>query len=213
MGTRQYIIPVGSMSLTDQKEYRYSAIAAGLLRSQNKAIGDLLADWPDLALMTDPAKKTASIIAHLKMAQWPKSIDMREFQPLLDAGVAAGNDRWITAALAAIGTAYSAFSNVATPALGANRLVVFFKIGVQTAPLPVNRVIFRTGAVQGNILAQYDLEQMVNRMETDGYFSEPVVIDPSQTFAVQVLASIATGVAAQVQLGAFVFEPSGNTNA
>jgi len=55
----------------------------------------------------------------------------------------------------------------------------------------------------------FDLEQLVNRLETDGYFSEPVIIDPTATYAVQVTCRVATGVLARVQLGCFVFEPAG----
>lgn len=209
MASRNYIVPVGSMSLMDQKDYRMNAVAAGLLRAGDKKIGTIDDEIPGLAGVVDKERRVAAIKGYLQGGGWPRSLDLREFQPILDAGAAL--DQWNTAALAAVGAAYSCFQAIAAPTLAANRLAIFYKVGVETVALPVSRLIVRSGGAVGNILAIFDLEQLVNRLETDGYFSEPVVIDPNIIFAVQVLCRIATGVLARVQLGAYIIEPSGQT--
>ncbi|MDD3494175.1 MAG: hypothetical protein PHZ19_11845 [Candidatus Thermoplasmatota archaeon] len=166
-------------------------------------------DIPGLSENMPLATRVSTITNFLKTGSIPKSLDIREMQPILDAGTAL--DQWNTAALAVVGTAYSALQAIAAPVNAANRVVVFWKCGIETAPSPVSRLIFRSGGAAGNILALFDLEQLVNWLVVEGYFSEPVVIDPTQTYAVQVLCRIATGVLGRVQLGAYVFEPAGQT--
>lgn len=134
-------------------------------------------------------------------------LNVRGFENVLDAGAAL--DQWNTAALATVGTAYSCFQAVAAPILAANKLVVWYKVGVETIPLPVSLLTIRSGGAAGNILAEYDLEQLVNGHETEGYFNEPIVFGPTRQFAIQVLCRIATGVLARVQLGGWIIEPAG----
>jgi hypothetical protein len=55
----------------------------------------------------------------------------------------------------------------------------------------------------------FDLEQIINHQNVEGYFSEPVVVGPAITYAIQVLCRIATGVLARMQVGSFVIEPAG----
>ncbi|MDD4985405.1 MAG: hypothetical protein PHQ43_06400 [Dehalococcoidales bacterium] len=209
MSTLNYILPTGSMSLMDQKRYRQMAVAAGIERAADKKIGNIADDIPGIKGLASRDQRVDLILSYLEAGNMPPSIDVREMQPILDTGAAL--DQWNTAALAAVGTAYSCFQAVAAPTLAANRLAVFYKIGIETVPLPVSRVVFRSGGATGNIIGIFDLEQLVNRLETDGYLSEPVIIDPTGTFAVQVLARIATAVLARVQLGCLIFEPAGTT--
>lgn len=194
MGSMNYIIPRETMTLSDQLEYRRNAVKRGYQRAIDKSIGDRA----DLMEVLAPGSKKPKA----------QSVDVREFQPILDA--AAALDQWNTAALAVVGTAYSCFQAVAAPVLAANKLAVFYRVQIETIPLPVSRLIFRSGAATGNILAEFDLEQLACEQVLCGYFSEPVVIDPTTTFAAQVLCRIATGVLARIQLGALVFEPAGS---
>jgi hypothetical protein len=197
------------MTLTDQKEYRQMAIAAGIERAAEKSIGNISDDIPGVAGVTNRDARVQSILAYLLSGNVPKSIDIREMQLIVDIP-AIVLDQWNTAALAVVGTAYSVFQAVAAPVMAANRLAVFYKVGVETGPpMPVSRLTFRSGGALGNIIGMFDLEQLVNRLETDGYFSEPVIIDPTATYAVQATCRVATGVFARVQLGCFVFEPAG----
>ena len=142
-----------------------------------------------------------------KLTRTRDELLVRSFENILDAGAAL--DQWNTAALAVVGTAYSVFQAVAAFALANNKVVVFYKVGVETLPFPVSLLTFRKGGAAGNIKAEFDLEQLVNGNTLEGYFSEPVVYDPTDLIAVQVLSRIATGVLARVQLGAWIVEPVG----
>jgi len=143
----------------------------------------------------------------LKIATNSGELNVRSFENILDAGTAL--EQYNTAALAAVGTAYSCFQAVAAPILAANKLAVFYGVAIETTPSPVSLLTFRSGGAGGNIIAEFDLEQIATCQVVAGYFSEPVVIDPTRNFAVQVTARIATGVLARVQLKAFIVEPAG----
>jgi hypothetical protein len=201
------------MTLTDKKEYRLNALAAGLERCGLKSIGDIKADIPSLAAIPD-ANKTARVkLIHdfIATGQWPRSIDQRELAPLTDFVAAAAQDSWLTVALAAVGTAYSALNALAAYTLPAGRLMVCYAVSVESAavPMPVSRLIFRRGGAAGNIQAQFDMEPMGIRLEVDAFFSEPVVIDPQDVFAIQVLCRNATLVGERVHIHNFLFESSG----
>lgn len=199
MGSINLLQPIDTLTLSDQKEYRLKALAAGLSRAAFKKIGSV----------GDNLASPAAAYSLIQSGGWPESLDCREAQPILDFGCAL--DQWNTAALAVVGTAYSALQAIAAPVLAANRIAVFYKIGIETVPMPISRVIIRSGGAAGNIIGVFDTEQLINHQQQVGFFSEPVVIDPTTTFAVQVLARIATSVLADVQLGCLIFEPAGTT--
>jgi len=207
MASRNYLIPIGSMTLSDQKSYRLAALASGLERCQVKSIGDLNSDIPGLASISDTGKRVQLIVNYLMQGNWPRSVDVREWQNIADAGAAL--DQWNTAALAVVGTNYSMFQAIAAPTLAPNKLAVFYGVITETIPVPVSRLTFRRGGAAGNTIGVFDLELLASRQELIGYFSEPVVIDPNSVFAAQAMARIATGVLARMQLMNFVFEPAG----
>ena len=211
MASRNYLVMSNDMTLTDKKEYRLNALAAGLERCGLKSIGDINADVPGLAAdpVADKDARVTQIKNYIQTGAWPKTIDQRELAPLTDLVVPTALDSWLTAALAAVGTAYSCFQAVAAPQLIVGKLMVCYGVSVHTPLLPVSRLIFRRGGVAGNIQAQFDMEPMGIRLETDAFFSEPVVIDPNDVFAIQVLCRTATAVAAEVHIHNFLFEGSG----
>jgi len=139
----------------------------------------------------------------------PSQLDVRDWQNMLDAGTVL--EQWRTAPLLVVNNNYTVFQAVVAPVLAANKVAVFYGVGIEDVPLPVSQLVFRTGGINGNIMYQFDLEHMVNNLECVGYFSEPVVIGPTQPFAVQVVARIATLVFARVQLLAYTIEPKGLT--
>ena len=214
MGSRQYLVLTNSMTLADQKDYRINALVAGIQRSIATGIGT----WdkaefptPDPKNPSQPSKECVK--AYLLGGGWPASLDVREFQPILDAGAGAGTDMWGTAALAVVGTNYSVFGAVGTLPIAnrANKLCVFYKVAVPVANFPVSRLVFRNNAT-GNLLAQYDLEPLMAQTIPEGYLSEPFVVDANTQFACQVLCSLVSGTI-KVVLGNFLFEPTGQTNA
>ena len=209
MSALNYLLPIGSMSLSDQKRYRMMAVAAGIERASQKAIGNIADEVPGVANVADRNARVNAILKYLEAGNVPASIDIREFQPLLDGG--AGVDAWVSAVIAAVGGVYAVLAGVAAPVMAANRLGVIYKVGIETAPSPVSRLTIRSGGAAGNIVGVFDLEQLVNRLETEGFFSEPVVIDPNITYAMQVTGRIATAALARVQLGFLIFEQAGQT--
>jgi len=209
MSALNYLLPIGSMSLSDQKRYRMMAVAAGIERASQKAIGNIADEVPGIAGVADRNARVNAIMKYLEAGNVPASIDIREFQPLLDGGAVV--DAWVSAVIAAVGGVYAILAGVLAPVMPANRLGVIYKVGVETAPPPVSRLTIRSGGAAGNIVGVFDLEQLVNRLETEGFFSEPVVIDPNITYAMQVTGRIAAAALARVQLGFLIFEQAGQT--
>lgn len=213
MSSKAYIIPTDSLTFQQQQEYRVNALCAGIARCFGP---NSIAVW-DPGEFGQPSQingvpTLASIKAFLLSGGWPKSLDVREFQPILDAGAAL--DQWNTAALAAVGTEYSIFQAVAAPAaaLRVKKLVVWYKVSIDTIPVPISRLVFRRNAAAGLLQSEFDIEQLVNQIRLDGYFSEPVIWDNNTAYAINAMARIATGVLARVIMGNLLFEPAGTTN-
>jgi len=211
MSSRTYLIPVASMTVTDQKDYRIKAIAALIERASEKKIGTIADEIAGYITLTHPQARVNAIMAWLKLGNTPASIDIREPQPTLD--FACTIDDWQTPALAAVNTNYSIFNGTATPTLNAVRVAVWYGVAVSTAGFPVSRLTWRQSGAAGNILAEFDLEQLVNRLESIGFFSEPVLFDPTLPYSGTVRARTATGLLCRVQPMGFIAEPSGATNA
>lgn len=213
MASRNYLIMSNDMSLSDKKDYRLKALAAGLERCGTKGIGDIEADIPGLQGIPAANKETrvAHITAYIKTGKWPKSIDQRELAPLTDFVVPAAQDSWLTVALAVVGNPYSALNALGVYTLPAGRLMVCYAVAVESAavPMPVSRLLFRRGGAAGNIQAQFDMEPMGVRWEPDAFFSEAVVIDPQEAFAIQVICRNATLVGERLHIHNFLFESAG----
>ncbi len=217
MGVKMFLVNTGSISLMDQKSFRTAALAAGLEACMSKPIGSVGTDIPGLPNvglgLSSPdairAARLALIQDYISKGNWPGSVDVREARPTADFG--ATNDRWETAALAVAGNPYTVFNGAAAPTMASNKLAVFYRVSIEDAPPPVANLVFRSGGAAGNIIGQFDLEQILNRQDTEGYFSQPVVIVPSVAFAATVTARIATNAFARMQLGCFIFEPAGQT--
>jgi len=199
------------MTVTDQKEYRINAISAVIERASQKKIGSIADEIPGYSLLQNRGERLNSITAWLKQGKTPQSIDIREPQPLLDFGCTV--DDWQTPALAAVNTFYTIFNGVVAPTLNAVRIAVWYGVAVSTAGFPVSRLTWRTGGAAGNIIAEFDLEQLINRLESIGFFSEPVIFDPTLPYSATVRASAATGLLCRVQPMGFIAEPAGTTNA
>lgn len=213
MSTRNYLIMSDDMTLSDKKEFRLSALAAGLERCGIKSIGNVEADVPGLQNIpaADKNGRVNVIKSFIATGVWPKSIDQRELAPLTDLVVAAAQDSWLTAAFAAAGVAYTCLNAVAAPQLLQGKLMVCYAVSVESvsAIMPASRVIFRRGGAAGNIQAQFDMEPMGVRLEQDAFFSEPVVIDPQDVFAIQALCRVATGIGERIHVHNFLFESTG----
>ncbi|GAI71708.1 unnamed protein product [marine sediment metagenome] len=216
MASRSYLINSNDMSLMDKRNYRMTALAAGLQRCGEKGIGNINADIPGLAGIppAEMDRRVATIKAYIETGKWPTTIDQRELAPLTDfvAGAPAAQDFWVTPALAVVGTVYTCLNALLAYTFPAGRLMVCYGVSVDVAVLPISRLIFRRGSAVGNIQAQFDMQPMGTRLETAAFFSEPVVIDPQDPFAIQVLCNIIAG-ATPVHIDNFLFEIAGTTTA
>ena len=217
MGSRNYVTVLDDLTLSERADSKKRAIAAGIERCAIKNIGDVNSDILGLQSLPEAEKDARFdlVKAYISTGKWPKSLTLRELTPALngDLVVATALDSWLTAALAVVGTFYTCFQAVVAPQLAQDKLLVCYGISIDSAtvPLPVSRVVFRRGGAAGNIIAQYDLEEMEVRQNVDAYFSEPVVIDPQQAFAIQVRCRTVSGagVAEVVHIHNFLFEQSG----
>ena len=134
---------------------------------------------------------------------------LRTLQPVLDLGCAI--DTWQTAVLALVQTPYTVFQAVVAPIFVANRMAVFYGVSITTAPVTVGRLIFRMGGAAGNIIAEFDLETIVNSNTVEGYFSQPIPIDPQLVFSITAMSSVASGAVCGVVLRNFFIDPVGQT--
>jgi hypothetical protein len=216
MPSRNYLINTDDLTLTDKKEYKLGALAAGIERCAIKSVGSPNADIPGLQAIPDAEyqRRTSLIRNYIMQGAWPRSLDARE----LATGPAAIRSDFVaptvlsdalTAPLLLANTWYSCFQAIAAPQLLVGKLLVIYGVNVTTVPIPVTYLQFLRGT---NVQAVFDLQTQNARLAFDAFFSEPVVFDPQDTFAANVLSNTpALGVAANVHLHNFLFEKAGDT--
>lgn len=217
MASRKYLINTEDMSLSGKERYKMAALAAGIERCAIKNVGTPNADIPGLESIptADKTKRVQHIVNYITdvNGDWPRSIDVRELAPgpaaiRSDFVVPTALPDSLTAPLLAVSTWYSCFQAVAAPQLLNGKLLVIYGVSITTAPLPVSYLQFLRGT---NVQAVFDLQTQNARLAFDCYFSEPVVFDPQDIFAAQVLSNTpAFGAAAAVHLHNFLFEKAGD---
>jgi len=118
---------------------------------------------------------------------------------------------WMTQPLAAPAVNYSMFADntgaAAVPQVPTTQAWVFYGIHVLTLNDPVTQLFFLAGAAGQDRWAQFDLETLYDCLETQAYFSEPVVYGPQEFCTIQVTARLATGAGCRVVLDTFIVEP------
>ncbi|MFA5377981.1 MAG: hypothetical protein WC455_19680 [Dehalococcoidia bacterium] len=178
-----YVIPTSTLSLSEQQRMRAAAAIKGV---------NTLA----LAINRDP--KTL--------------LERAPYYPIdfVPAATRAGLAGWLSMPLAAVGGTYSLMADnvpaALTPQVPNNAVWVFWGVHILTLNDPVSRLQFFTGS--GAIpKQQYDLEVLQDKLEVDGYFTQPMVYMPQDIVTISVIARVATGVGARVVLDAFVIEP------
>ena len=214
MASRNYLVMSEDMTLSDKKAYRLNALSSGLERCGLKGIGDIEADIPALASIPAVNRQDRVKVIHdyISTGKWPRSIDQRELQPIqpTDLVAVAAQDSWLTVALA-VGGVVSALNALAAYQLVVGKLMVCYGVSVESAvvPMPVSRLIFRRGGAAGNIQAVFDMEPMGVRQIPDAFFSEPVVIDPQEVFAIQVMGRAVVAAGTRVHIHNFLLENTG----
>lgn len=173
-----YPIATSELTLTDLKAFRGGAVEAGIARA-----------------------------LHLAVATNREELVVYEALPLTNMGAALYlQENYITGALAAAGIWQSSGDGLGVGTVPVGQVLVYYKAAnaaAVAAPL-VTAVRFRVGATGASTMAVFFIQMMIeNKIESDVYFSEPVVYDPSDRLFIQVYPT-AIGAAEPVSLGCFV---------
>ena len=179
-----YVIPTSTLSLSEQQRMRQGAAQKGVAT---------------LALAINRQPNTL--------------LERQPYYPIdfVPAGAGrVGIAGWLSMPLLAIGGVYSLIADglgvALTPQVPNNAVWVFWGVHILTIGDPVSQLRFLTGT--GAIpKQQYDLEVLYSKLETDGYFTQPMVYMPQDIVTIQVVSRIAGAVGARVVLDAFIIEP------
>lgn len=175
-----YVIPTAELTLTDTKAFRGSAVEAGIAR----------------ALELGVAANRDELVA-------------REALPLTDFPGAWITEHYISPAIAAIGWGWAG-SGAAVGVLPVARVAVFYKGADSDAAPAFTAVRFRLGPTGASTKTSFFFQLIIdNKMETDFYFSEPVVYDPQDNIFIQAYSRIAAHAAEELSFGCFIIEKLG----
>jgi hypothetical protein len=173
-----YPITTNEITLTDLKTFRGGAVEAGIARALKLAIA---ADRNELVVY--------------------------EALPLTNFGAALyTTEQYITPAPAAVGWG-SAGNGAGVGTLPVGQVAVFYKAANSSAVVPPIFIAcrFRVGAAGATTLAVFHMQLAIeNKMESDVYFSEPVVYDPQARLFIQVYSTAAAGAAETFSFGCFI---------
>jgi len=174
-----YLIPTAELTLTDIKAFKNAAIEAGILRAVDK------------------------------LGVSRGELNVREALPLTDFPGAWATEYYISPAIAAVGWAWAS-GGAAVGVLPVGRVAVFYKVADADANPAYTGVRFRIGATGASTLASFFFQLMVdNKLESDCYFSEPVVYDPQDNVFIEAYSRIAAHAAEELSFGCFIIEKVG----
>lgn len=177
-----YAIPTNELTLTDIKTFRGAAIEAGILR----------------ALSLGVARTREELVA-------------REALPLTDFPGAWLTEYYISPAIAAVAWGWAG-SGGAVGVLPVGEVAVFYKCADADANPAFTAVRFRVGATGASTKASFTIQLMIdNKLESDVYFSEPIVYDPQDNVFIQAYSRIAAHAAEELSFGCFIIEKLGPT--
>lgn len=184
-----YAIPTNELTVTDIKQYKAAAIAAGI----------------STALAAGIARSANDLV-------------VREGFPRTDYGAAVTfgwlNENYITAAIAAVNAWASAFSNGVLPGsavtLARTKVAVFYKFADTMAQPVITATRFRLGANGSSTLATFFTQLPTQaKLEPDIYFSEPVVYQPEDVIFIEIYNTAVIAVGETIPYGSFVVERLG----
>jgi hypothetical protein len=187
------LIPIGSIALAEQFRMRQTACTRG-----RKLLGTKLS-LPIGAEMSDALVD--------RDCDYPNDFIV----PTAGAAAALGLAGWLSMPMALPATMYSLFATVVpgavAPVVPNNQAWVFFGVHVLTLNDPITVLQFLTGRAPGIPKATFDVEKLYDRLETSGYFTQPVVYEPQEICTVNIRSRVATvGVGARVVLDCVIIE-------
>jgi len=174
-----YAIPTNELSLADRKSFINGAIEKGILRAVDK----------------------------LGVAR--NELIVREAHPLTDFPGAWTTEYYVSPAIAAVGWGWAG-NGVAVGVLPVGRVAVFYK-AADADPAPAfTAVRFRLGPTGATTIASFFFQLIIdNKIESDFYFSEPVIYDPQDNVFIQAYSRIAVHAAEELSFGCFIIEKVG----
>jgi hypothetical protein len=111
-----------------------------------------------------------------KVSNQPSGIVVRDTLPTTDmaltGGASATGDQWIVAAAGVAGTAQNYINALQ---LTATQCCGFWGVAQAVAVSNVGRLTFFLGPAQGQTKGIFQLEQLISRLESEGYFSTPLI--------------------------------------
>lgn len=175
-------------------------------RSYLIPIGDLsLDDRKSLRSNSDEVLKSAAL--RLAIRDRLDDLIIRDTLPLTDLGLAATDD-WLVAG-AGVASTELQYTSFAVPI---DRCIVFFGLGVETAPPGISRVRLTLGAASSQVRGEFQIEQLYSRLESAGYFSESILFTRQETTRIMVMPRIAFAANSQrLHFFARTIEPIGTT--
>jgi len=187
---KSYAVPTNELTLTDIKGFKSAAQEAGILRALSLGIGSSR-----------------------------EELVIREALPLTDMSLVTvngyGTEYYITDAITAVGWQL-VFNTVAgavvSPVLAANKVAVFYKVADADGDPAATAVRFMVGPGGATTKAVFPIQLGIdNKLESDLYFSKPVVYDPQDTLFIQFYSRVAVHVAEELSFGCYIIERQGAT--
>lgn len=172
-----YAIATSELSLSDTKTFRGSSAQAGIARALS-----------------------------LGVARTREEMVVLEALPLTNFPGAWTTEQYITPVPAAVGWAWAG-NGAGVGILPVGQVAVFYKgaNGGAVVPPIFTAVRFRVGATGASTKAVFNFQLIIeNKMESDFYFSEPVVYDPQDNAFIEAYSNAAAGAAETLSFGCFI---------
>lgn len=174
-----YVIPTNEVSLADRKAFINSAIEAGIARGVEK------------------------------LGVGRGELTVRHALPLTDFPGAWTTEYYVSPAIAAVAWAWAG-DGAAVGVLPVGRVAVFYKGADADANPAFTAVRFRLGPTGATTKASFFFQDIIdNKLETDFFFSEPVVYDPQDNVMIQAYSRVAVHAAEELSFGCFIIEKVG----
>ena len=176
-----YLVSTNELTLTDIRAYKTAAIEAGILRAIEK------------------------------LGVGRGELVTREALPATDFPAAWATEYYVGPAIAAVGWG-AASGGAATGTVPVGRVAVFYKLADADDNPAYTAVRFRLGAGGASTKASFFFQLNIdNKLESDCYFSEPIVYDPNDIVTIQAYSRVALHAAEELSFGCFIIEKVGAT--
>ena len=118
-----------------------------------------------------------------------KDLLIRDALPFTDFAIPAlaNDESWLIAGPGVVGTELQYFSS----AIAQDRVVAFWGVGVESAAASISRLRLTLGAASTQVRGVFQLEQLTDRLEPAGYFSNPIIYTRTEVARLMVMPRLA----------------------